>query len=113
MIDLKKLEGIGKTQVQCNSSEEAKEFCEAMWEQYPHLMKPVWTRNQTNWHRSTVHKFYLPRIDRAVNEVGYCQSADSVQYGYEIVLFEDLKVNMDFGEIQQSDFDIKSLFGRG
>lgn len=113
VIDLKKLEGMGKTQVQCNSSEEAKEFCEAMWEQYPHLMKPVWVRGQTNWRTRTVHKFYLPKIDKVDNEVEYCQSADYPQYGYEIILFADLKVNMDFGEIQQSDFDIKSLFGMG
>lgn len=113
MLNLKMLEGMGKTQVQCDSSEEAREFCEAMWEQYPHLMKPAWTRGQTNWQTRTVHKFYLPRIDRTDDEVDFCQSANSFQYGYTIILFADLKVNMDFDEIQPSDFDIKSLFGMG
>lgn len=114
MLNLKMLEGMGKTQVLCSTEEQAIEFCEAMWDQYPDLMEPAWERGQTNWHSHTIQKWYVPRVYGEADEwCHYCQSSDFRQGGYNVVLFEDLLVSIDFGEIQQSEMDMKSLFGMG
>ena len=114
MLNLKMLEGMGKTQVLCSTEKQAIEFCEAMWDQYPKLMKPAWKRGQTNWYRNTVQKWYVPRIDAEADDwCQYCQSSDFKQGGYNVVLFEDLLVSIDFGEIQRSEMDMKSLFEIG
>lgn len=114
MLNLKMLEGMGKTQVLCSTEEQAVEFCKAMWEQYPAKMEPAWDKDQTNWRRSTVQKWYVPRIDAEADDwCQYCQSSDFKQNGYNVVLFKDLLVSIDFGEIQQSEMDMKSLFEIG
>ena len=114
MLNLKMLEGMGKTQVLCSSEAEAKEFCSAMWEQYPDKMRPAWEPGQTNWNINTTSKWYLPRIHISRDDyVEYCQSADFIQSGYEVVLFKDLVDIPDFGELSQSEMDMKSLFGMG
>jgi hypothetical protein len=114
MLNLKMLEGMGKTQVLCSTEEQAIEFCEAMWDQYPDLMKPAWKRGQTNWRSETIQKWYVPRIDFIEDEYfQYCQSSNFKQSGYNVVLFEDLLVSIDFGDIPQSEMDMKSLFEIG
>ena len=114
MLNLKLLEGMGKTQVLCSTEEQAVEFCEAMWDQYPKLMELAWKRGQTNWRRNTVQKWYVPRIDGAEDDYfKYCQSSNFRQSGYNTVLFTDLLEDIDFGELSQSEMDMKSLFGMG
>ena len=111
MLNLKMLEGMGKTQVLCLSKEQAEEFCREMWEQYPSRMKPAWDQGQTNWRKNSVQIFYLPRIDYNPGEADFCQSSSYSVFGYKTIAFSDLVVIMDFGDIQTSDQDMKSLFG--
>lgn len=113
MLNLKMLEGMGKTQVLCTSREQAEEFCQEMWRQYPNRMTPAWFKDQTNWHPDTLEKWYLPRIDVVNGEVDFCQSSDRKQHGYQVITFDDLKFNPDFGEIIPSEMEIKRLFGMG
>lgn len=111
MLKLKMLEGMGKTQVLCTSREQAEEFCQEMWKQYPDRMTPAWFKDQTNWYPDSLQKWYLPRIDIFDDKEKFCQSADRKQQGYQVVYFNDLKFNQDFGEIAASEMDMKSLFG--
>lgn len=114
MVNLKMLEGMGRTQVLCSSEEEAKMFCNAMWEQYPDRMRPAWTRWQTNWRTSTLKKWYIPRIDRYEDETAdFCQSANYKQPGYKEVIFKDLIAYLDLGEINISDLTINNLLNLG
>lgn len=118
LLDLSRLERYGKTAVHCVSEEQASMFMEAMWEQYPDRVKPMWRKGQTNWNAERERKkciYYLPRIVRTPEETQHCQSSRlnfSTAAEYKIIEFSDLVVSYDIGEFS-TELDIKSLFGMG
>lgn len=120
-VDLSQLESLGKTAVRCKTEEFAQTFVDAMWEQYPEKMDGIWARkNHNNWHHYAHDQngiCYLHRITYKSDGVDYCQSTsfeNAVRYGYIIVEFEELiRASCDFGEILQSEMDIKNLFEAG
>ena len=113
-VDLSILELYGKSVVRCTTKEFAEIFIDAMWEQYPDKMRPAWELGQTNWNINTTSEWYLPRIHISRDDyVEFCQSANFRHSGYEVVLFKDLVDSPDFGELSQSEMDMKSLLGMG
>lgn len=118
MLDLKRLENMGKTAVRCSSEEQASMFMEAMFEQYPKLVDGVWRKGQTNWgrYRDIGMIYYLPRIYRGPGEIDYCQSTilrGRERAEYEVVEFEELLCAEDFGEFSADVTAIKILFDMG
>ena len=117
-INLSKLEKMGETAVRCTSAEQAEMFMDAMWEQYPHLVKGIWTKGVTNWYEYGYDKIgeicYKPRIVKEGYGISYCQSANTnsaIKDGYKIIEFDFLCCISDLGELTAPEFDIKSLFG--
>lgn len=118
-VCLSRLEHMGRAAVHCTSEDQAAMFMDAMWEQYPHLVRGVWGKGQTNWDRYYAKKgevYYLPRIVRDKGEVDYCQSTNLSNQDkgtLTIVEFVDLLEELDLGEFCQSGVDINNLFGMG
>lgn len=118
-VDLSVLESMGKTAVRCTSNEQAELFMEAMWKQYPHLVEGVWQKGQTNWYDCGYDELgeicYKHRIVRGGDSVNFCQSFDpktAARDGCMILDFSDI-FDLDLGEFEASEFDMKSLFGMG
>ena len=114
------LKSYGRSVVRCVSEEQAKMFMDAMWEQYPHLVKGIWREGQTNWGDCGYDKMgeicYKHRIMGSGDSVTYCQSTSTrsaKRDGYRIVEFTDLLYSDDFGELPSPEFDIKSFFEMG
>ena len=117
-VDLSTLESYGKSVVRCRTKEFAKIFIDAMWEQYPDKMKPAWHRDETNFGLYVDDPngiCYKHRIVSSGDHINLCQSTSyrsAVREGYTIIEIEELiGKSFDFGEVQPSDLDIKSLFG--
>lgn len=118
MLDLKRLENMGKTAVRCSSEEQASLFMGAMFEQYPGLVDGVWRKGQTNWerYRDKGEIYYLPRIYCGPVEVHYCQSTrlgSRERAKYKVVEFEELLYVEDFGEFSADATAMKILFDMG
>lgn len=120
MIDLSRLESMGRTAVRCTSEEQASIFMESMFKQYPRLVSGVWRKGQTNWerYRDKGVIYYLPRIVCEPGEIDYCQSSSmsTRERGkYNIVEFDELIYCPDYGEfmIPELDENIKTLLEIG
>lgn len=98
MIDLSRLESMGRTAVRCTSEEQASIFMESMFKQYTRLVSGVWRKGQTNWERYRAS---------AMN------SRERVKYN--IVEFDELIYCPDYGEfmIPELDENIKTLLEIG
>ena len=118
-VHLSRLEHMGRTAVHCSSKDQAEMFMDAMWEQYPQLVEPAWTKGETNWDRyyaKKVEMYYLPRIVRDKGEVDFCQSTNLSNHdrsNLTVVEFVDLLAELDLGEFCRSGIDINNLFGMG
>lgn len=114
MVDLDVLRQYGRAAVFCETKEQAEQFMEAMWEQYPKQVESAWYRGETNWVDGNDGIYYLPRIFHTADsgEYSICQSSNLrwvTKHNYTVVPFGVLVGGFDLGEFLP-ETDIKSLF---
>ena len=105
------LDGLGKSIIQCETPEQALHLHAAVKLQYPHMYRS-WTWPRTEWSKRVgyvIHLYDGIKIDH----FQYGDLESHRKSGYVVVPFTDLLQTCDFGEVEKSQVDIKSLFGMG
>lgn len=115
MVNLNVLEQYGRVAVFCKTEDQAIQFMEAMWKQYPKQVEAAWRKGQTNWKAGSDGIYYVPRIfhDVCRDEYRHCQSSSLrwlMEHGYATVPFDVLVANYDLGEFLPEE-DVESLLG--
>lgn len=102
------LNGLGKSIIQCETADQALHLNAAVKLQYPHMYR-AWTWPQTRWNNNIGYVIHL--YDGSKNDhFQYGDLQSHKESGYVVVPFTDLLQTYDFGEVEKSQIDIKSLF---